>query len=53
MFKRNLFVGLESGHDNYWVNDSGKYIPPNDSLYDPNQDESVKSQYWTRGSEGR
>ena len=42
---------VQDGYDNYWVNQSGDYIPSNDGFYDPNQDDSVNSQTWTQAEE--
>lgn len=44
---------VEGGYDNYWVNENGDYIPSNDGFYDPNQDGSVNSDYWTQSEERR
>lgn len=37
---------VETGSNQYWMNDNGEYIPSNDVMYDPNADNAVNNQNW-------
>lgn len=37
---------VESGSNQYWMNNNGEYIPSNDVMYDPNADNAVNNQNW-------
>lgn len=37
---------VESGSNQYWMNNNGEYIPSNDVMYDPNADNAVNNQTW-------
>ncbi|MFZ1658330.1 MAG: hypothetical protein WAT61_05910 [Flavobacteriales bacterium] len=37
---------VQSGADQYWMNNNQEYIPSNDVLYDPNADPNVNNQQW-------
>ncbi len=38
---------VESGANQYWINDQGEYIKSDNSLYDPNLDQNINNQTWT------
>lgn len=37
---------VESGSDQYWITNDGKYIPSDDLFYNPNMDPSLNYQEW-------
>jgi hypothetical protein len=37
---------VESGSNQYWMNNGGEYIPSNDTLYNPNMDPNVNQSDW-------
>jgi len=37
---------VESGSNQYWMNNNGEYIPSNNATYDPNADNAVNNQSW-------
>ena len=37
---------VESGYNQYYINENGQYIGTNDYNYDPNQDPSINNQNW-------
>lgn len=37
---------VQSGADQYWMNNNQEYIPSNDVMYDPNADQNVNNQQW-------
>lgn len=37
---------VEDGHDRYYMNNSGEYIPTDDQFYDPNMDPALNNQEW-------
>lgn len=37
---------VESGADQYWMNNDGEYIPSNDQFYNPNTDPNLNDQEW-------
>ncbi|WP_396636884.1 hypothetical protein [Maribacter sp. R77961] len=39
---------VASGETEYWINSNGEYITSNNYNYDPNMDNSVNSQSWTK-----
>ncbi|MCB1760184.1 MAG: hypothetical protein KDI68_10465 [Gammaproteobacteria bacterium] len=43
---------VEDGHDRYFMNDSGRYIPTDDQFYNPNMDPGVNNQEWREVSPG-
>jgi hypothetical protein len=43
---------VQSGADQYWMNNNQEYIPSNDVLYDPNADPNVNNQQWQQ-TDGR
>lgn len=42
---------VETGADQYWMNDQGEYIKSDNSLYNPNQDQNINNQNWTEYEE--
>lgn len=42
---------VESGANQYWMNNQGEYIKSDNSLYDPNLDENTNNQTWTEYEE--
>lgn len=39
---------VDSGNKEYWMNSSNEYIPSDDLSYDPNMDNTVNNESWTR-----
>jgi len=37
---------VESGANQYWMNNDREYIPSSDTLYNPNQDQNINQQEW-------
>ena len=42
---------VETGADQYWINDQGEYIKSDNSLYNPNQDQNINNKNWTEYEE--
>jgi hypothetical protein len=38
---------VQTGADQYWMNDQGQYIGTNDPNYDPNRNQGTQNQTWT------
>ena len=47
---RNTYK-VEAGSDQYWINNQGEYIKSDNSLYNPNMDNSINNQTWTEYDE--
>ena len=41
---------VDAGSNVYWINSNGEYIPTNDYNFNPNNDENLNNQSWTKAT---